>query len=71
MSTPATRPAPKLSVISRALRRAIQFCERMAEVLDQTQPKFKQADQWRAEAAEYNALLKKIEPKRKGAAKPA
>ena len=69
MTTPATRPAPKLSVISRALRRAIQFCERMAEVSDQTQPRFKQADKWRTEAAEYQKLLDKIEPKRKEAAK--
>jgi len=69
MSEPAIRPAPKLSLISRALRRAIQFCERMAEVSLETQPRFKQADEWRSEAAEYKRLLDKIEPKRKGAAK--
>lgn len=65
MSTPATRSAPKLSVISRALRRAINFCERLAEVSDQAQPRFKRADAWRAEASEYQKVLDKLEPKRK------
>jgi hypothetical protein len=69
MTTAATRPAPKPSVISRALRRAIQFCERMAQVADETQPHFKQSEAWQGEAAEYQKVLDKLEPKRKGVPK--
>jgi hypothetical protein len=69
----ATRPAPKLSVISRALRRAIAFCLRMEEqtrgVHSEHAPGV--ADAWKREATVYQTLLDKLEPKQKKAAKPA
>lgn len=66
-----TAIAPPL--LSRALRRAIAYCKTEFEAeMNSELPSAKPtpaALKWRAEATEYNALLKKIEPKRKGAAK--
>jgi hypothetical protein len=75
MSTPAGRPAPKQSLISRALRHAIAHCRNLFEAEMRQYPAGTNptpyALGWRRWATEYNALLKKIEPKRKGAVKPA
>ena len=60
-------------LLTRALKRAIAYCRQMYEAeMNNELPNGKPtpaATAWRAEATEYNRLLAKLQPRRKGAAK--